>query len=119
MNNQELTVARPGGRHFYENALMKYIGKEKLSDLQRIGGKMQAKAPDLWLIDKEGRHYFIEVKKGADSPDKEHKQLIGLALIEKYLKFPTFLVYLHPENKKTLGHDKQAEWLRNYKSVRV
>ena len=106
-------------REFYKNALMEYIGLEKLNDLQRIGKREKAKAPDLWLIDKRECHYFIEVKKGTDSPDKEHKQMMGLALIEKYLKLPTFIVYLYPENKKTLSSDKQTEWLRDYNSVKI
>jgi len=104
---------------FYEVALMKYIGLKKLNDLQKLWGSEHPKAPDLWLIDKKRRHYLIEVKKESDKPDKEHKQLLGLALLEKYFNMQTFIVYLHPENQKTLSSKKQSKWLSDYNSAKT
>ncbi len=76
----------------------------KFKDLQEIWKSERPKAPDLWLIDKNKRHYFIEVKKDSDKPDE--KQLLGLVLIEKYFNMPTFIIYLHPEHRKELSYKK-------------
>lgn len=102
---------------FYQDAIKKYIGLDMLAEMQIIGAVIEAKAPDLWFIDKTKRHYFIEVKKEKDSPDM--KQLLGLALLEKCLKVPTYIVYLYPENKGPLSIEKQDKWLRDYNSAKA
>jgi len=104
---------------FYTNALKEYIDFKKLKDLQKIWGTEEPKAPDLWLIDKNNRHYLIEVKKQSDEPDKGNKQLLGLALLEKYFDMSTFIVYLHPENKNTLSIAKKEKWLGDYNSAKI
>jgi hypothetical protein len=89
-------------RPFYE-ALMKYIGENKLSKLQNHARsylqkkQVNSQAPDLWLIDERDRFRFIEVKKGKD---KIHDgQLEGLALIKKYLKSQVSIMSLYPDGK--------------------
>jgi len=104
---------------FYKTALKEYIDLDKLKILKNNWGAERPKAPDLWLIDKSNRHYLIEVKKQSDTPDKEHKQLLGLALLEKYFKMSTFIVYLYPENKNTLSIKKQMQWLKDYNYVKM
>lgn len=84
-------VIRDLKREFYRDAINGHIGLERLKEIQEIGSRLEAKAPDLWLIDKNKQHYFIEVKKENDKPDREHKQLFGLALLEKYFKRSTYL----------------------------
>jgi len=92
-------------RQFYNEALMKYIGEDKLRDLQNIGKKEQKgipykpKAPDLWLIDKNGKSHFIEIKRPEVGDKPSDEQLVGLALIEKYLKCPVHLLLLYRAGK--------------------
>ena len=82
----------------FQKALMKYIGKDLLSDLQSHtkalfenhkekffldGVYKKPVAPDLWLIDKDGRFSFIESKLSDDSVG--YHQIAGLALLKKYI----------------------------------
>jgi hypothetical protein len=91
----------------FHEALMKYIGKEKLIDLQcraknlfKNGVKQKPVAPDLWLITKSGKFMFIESKLPGDVIN--HHQIAGLALIKKYLDavkpVSVVIVTLYPEN---------------------
>jgi len=103
---------------FYTKALKEYIDFTKLKKLQRLWKSEEPKAPDLWLIDKKGHQYFIEVKKESDGPDEENKQMLGLALLEKYFNVSIFIVYLHSESKDALKNKKQEKWLKVYKSIK-
>ena len=95
------------------NALMEHIGADMLSGLQEnsinfynkhkekfIDSKKHKKpvAPDLWLIDNEGRFRFIESKLPGDTIGAH--QIAGLALISKYIRVPTpvSIIHLYPEN---------------------
>jgi hypothetical protein len=91
---------------FYE-ALMKYIGKDIMKDLQdraknlvKDGTHIKPVAPDLWLINKNGQFKFIESKLPGDVIN--HHQIAGLALIKKYLDavkpVSVVIVTLYPEN---------------------
>ncbi len=99
----------------FHYALMKYIGTKALTDLQKKavslykihkekltdGSKYNKPgAPDLWIIDQEGRYRFIESKLSGDTI-KPH-QIAGLALIHKYLSVANHvsvsIVTLYPEN---------------------
>jgi hypothetical protein len=91
---------------FYE-ALMKYIGKDILKDLQdrannllKDGTNKKPVAPDLWFIDKEGQFKFIESKLPGDVINRH--QIAGLALIKKFLSavkpVSVLIVTLYPEN---------------------
>lgn len=101
-------------RPFY-NALMEHLGADMLSILQEnsinfynnhkeklIDGKKYKKpvAPDLWLIDKEGRFRFIESKLPGDTIGAH--QIAGLALIKKYIKVAVpvsvSIMHLYPED---------------------
>ena len=55
----------------------------KCDDLCVVGKYKKPVAPDLWIIDRNGHFKFIECKLPDDSI-AEH-QLVGLALIEKYV----------------------------------
>lgn len=99
---------------FYK-ALMKYVGKDILSNLQG-GAKTLFKqhkdlfeedgvfkkpvAPDLWLIDKTGHFKFIESKLPGDTIGRH--QIAGLALIKKYIgtanELSVSIVNLYPDN---------------------
>jgi len=85
----------------FHYALMKYFGVEALTGLQGkavslyethkemlTDGSKHRKpvAPDLWIIDQEGRFRFIEIKLPGDTM-RPH-QIAGLALIQRYLKVP-------------------------------
>ncbi len=110
---------------FYK-ALMRHVGPDVLANLQEktlsfyhdhknefMEGIKYKKpvAPDLWIIDKEGRFRFIESKLPRDTI-KPH-QLAGLALIAKYLKaqvpVSVSIIDLHPE-----GIDLKAAFSRLY-----
>ena len=99
----------------FHNALMKYIGLNVLTRLQKnainfynrhkekfMDGNRYKKpvAPDLWLIDKEGGFKFIESKLPGDTVGPH--QIAGLALIGKYLKgsvpVSVSIMHLYPEN---------------------
>ena len=110
-------IIRELKREFYRDAIKGQIGLERLQEMQKVGRILGARAPDLWLIDSNKRHYFIEVKKEGDIPDSENKQLLGLALLEKYFKQSTYLVYLHPVARNILSDKKRGKWLEDYKSA--
>jgi hypothetical protein len=91
---------------FYE-ALMRHIGKDILKDLQAkainlIKDRVHKKpvAPDLCLIDKDGRFKFIESKLPGDTINR--RQIAGIALIKKCLgavkPVSVSIVTLYPEN---------------------
>lgn len=104
---------------FY-NELMKYIGADALARLQAGAIKFYDKykerfmhdehykkpvAPDLWLIDSEGRFRFIESKLPGDVIGPH--QIAGMALIGKYLgeTFPVSIsiMHLYPEEIDPVG----------------
>ena len=85
----------------FHHALMKHVGVEALADLQAkavslyqthkemfTDGSKHRKpvAPDLWIIDQEGRFRFIEIKLPGDTI-RPH-QIAGLELMQKHLKVP-------------------------------
>lgn len=98
----------------FHYALMKYIGAKALTNLQRKavslcsskeeltdGSKYKEPvAPDLWIIDQEGRYRFIESKLSGDTI--KPAQIAGLALIDRYLRVSNHvsvsIVALFPEN---------------------
>ena len=99
----------------FHAALMQYIGKELLYDLQakaaffyngykekNMEGRQHKKpvAPDLWVIDENGRFIFIESKLPGDSINSH--QIAGLALIKKHLEVLTqvsvSIINLYPED---------------------
>jgi len=111
----------------FHRALLKYMGADVLPNLQRkalslysqdrdrfLVGKEFKKpvAPDLWIIDKQGRFRFIESKLPGDTIQPH--QLAGLALIKKYLKpssqVTVSIVTLYPE-----GVDEQSLYTEFYK----
>lgn len=101
---------------FFKDAIKKYVGLNRLAEMQIIGSTIEAKAPDLWLVDKKNKQYFIEIKKESDEPN--FKQFLGLALLEKCLTVPTFIVYLYPEDEDQLSIKKQNKWLDDYYSAK-
>jgi hypothetical protein len=111
-------------RQFYDSALLKYIGEDRLRDLQSIGkkGKMglpdKPKAPDLWLIDKKGKSHFIEIKRAEANDTPSDAQLAGLALIEKCLKSPVHLVWLYKSGGRIPGNEKFSEYINKFVKFR-
>ena len=113
-------------RIFYNEALMKYIGEDKLQDLQNRGRKKdqegntyKPKAPDLWLIDKNGKSHFIEIKKTDVRDEPSDEQLIGLAIIEKYLKCPVHLVLLYRADKNVPDDYKFAKHIKRFEKFKT
>ena len=103
---------------FYE-ALLNRFGANIISDLQKrtqtysdiYGSELNNRkpvAPDLWLVDTSGKNIFIESKMEGDQI-KLH-QLVGLALIKKYLRGSVYLVCLYQEGKRP----PSSETMQNY-----
>jgi hypothetical protein len=82
--------------HFGENKVME-IQKKAISFYNNNKYLSKPVAPDLWLIDKTANSYFIEVKK---SEKIEPRQLVGLALIKKYLNSRVAVIRLFPNTKR-------------------
>lgn len=117
--DKEFPIMTKLKKEFYTNALEEYINSNVLKELQASWSAKRPEAPDLWLIDKKGRHYFIEVKKESDKPDKQNKQLLGLALLEKYFNVSTYIIYIYSEGQNTQSIiEKKKKWLADYYSVR-
>lgn len=92
-------VAKGYKAQFYHD-LMAYIGREKVISLQRCANSFRERdagkilgrtengkvrypvAPDIWLLLRDGTIKFIECK---HNEKLENTQLVGLALIKKYL----------------------------------
>ena len=77
----------------------KKLIESKCDDLFVDGKYKKPVAPDLWIIDKDGRFNFIESKLPGDSVSR-HK-LVGMALIEKHIgavkPVSTIVKELYPE----------------------
>jgi hypothetical protein len=84
----------PERQRLYREALRRYFGREQLEEVQSRARSLHRKRgktlkgkkpvpPDLWVVDAEGNHEFIEVKLPGDSM-KPH-QLAGLAIIASCL----------------------------------
>ena len=77
----------------FRDALWRHFGHEQLKTLQKKAGELERMKgvrpvpPDLWLIDKEGNHRFIEVKLPADWV--KPRQFAGLAVIACCLRAKT------------------------------
>ena len=86
-------------REFYNDALSKYLVKKmpKILDIQNKFS-LTPEPPDLWLVDRNNEHHFIEVKRGKDRVSKE--QLFGLLLINKILKHNIHIVWLYEEGTR-------------------
>jgi hypothetical protein len=78
-------------------ALHRHFTRKRIEKLQRVVeglsrscrkdlGKRRPTAPDLWLVDRHGRHRFIEVKLPGDSAAPH--QLAGMAAIAFVLRGP-------------------------------
>jgi len=115
---------------FYD-ALMKHVGFDVLSKLQknslrlfekhkekfRVGKEFRKPAaPDLWLIDANGDFRFIESKLPDDTIG--YHQLAGLALIKKYVKpqnrVSVSIFNLYPYDKNKPETDYAAEFSKLY-----
>jgi hypothetical protein len=92
-------------------ALLKHFGKRQLDRLRERAREFETRsgvrpvAPDLWLIDRQGNHRFIEVKLPGDRI--RPAQRAGLALIKSCLRTKTRLsievVDLKPEHTSKDG----------------
>ena len=96
----------------FREALQKHFGQKRIEKLQRasqslsrscrkeLAGK-QPTAPDLWLVDRRGRHRFIEVKLPGDSVAPH--QLAGMAAIACVLNTPHHvsveIIHLHDDDR--------------------
>jgi hypothetical protein len=102
-------------RKFYEDALDKYIGKENFSVLLKVQENFSQKPepPDLWLIDEQRRHHFIEVKKDDDTLSEA--QMLGLALIYVCLRSQIHLLWLYEESKSPPSNQKFSEYIMVFK----
>jgi len=103
---------------FYEGALVNYIGKEKLSDLLEVQKDFSLKPepPDLWLVDKNNKHYFIEVKRNGDT--FSDAQILGLALIYVCLKYQVHLLWLYEERKRPPNKIKLDRYIKKFNKFR-
>jgi hypothetical protein len=110
----------------FHNALLKHFGVDTLRALQNksnllfnnyknhlfhCGKYHKPVAPDLWLVDSEGTHYFLESKLPDDCI--KASQIAGLALIAKHLngskRLRLVLVNLYPENSEPKGEKDTLE----------
>jgi len=93
-------------KQFYEEAIKPNIDKiKKLHHILKNNKDrfpQKPKAPDLWLIDKDNKRHFIEIKRAEVRDKPSDEQLFGLALIEKYLESQVHLVCLYKEGKNGL-----------------
>ena len=111
----------------FHKTLMEHFGKDAMTNLQQKAISLyhnekaqlskKPATPDLWIIDKNNHHRFIESKLPDDNISE--KQLAGLALIKKYLgeiaPISVSLVCLYPENcKRPEQKDCSQEFLRFY-----
>jgi len=99
----------------FHRALMKYIGADRLENLQKKAISLykhekdksldaneykKAVAPDLWIINKQGEFRLIESKLPGDIIHPH--QLDGLDLIKNHLKLNspviTSIIFLYPDN---------------------
>ncbi|MFC1580068.1 hypothetical protein ACFL4N_04080 [Thermodesulfobacteriota bacterium] len=111
---------------FYD-ALMKYVGRDGLKNLQKHSLRFFEKhmdhfkvgqvfrkpvAPDLWLIDKNGDFLFIESKLPGDTISPH--QLVGLALIKKRMdtkkRVSVCIFSLYPDDKQKPETDYSAQF---------
>jgi hypothetical protein len=96
---------------FHHNLFRSMVGRRTLAKACRkdLDGKAPT-APDLWIIDKRGRHRFIEVKLPGDSIAPH--QLAGMAAIASVLsgsrKVSVELVELHDEERLFKGFWRAA-----------
>lgn len=72
------------------------------------------KAPDLWLIDKSGKHHFIEVKMQPSDTAADH-QVAGLAILHKYLNASVKVIRLYEQHQpKPKEHDYSDKFNKYY-----
>lgn len=97
----------------FRKALQGHFGQRRIEKLQlavqalarscrkELDGK-EPTAPDLWLVDKRGRHRFIEVKLPGDSVAPH--QVAGMAAIACVLKTPhrvsVEVIHLHDDDRR-------------------
>jgi len=102
-----------GYKSQFSDDLVKYIGKDNLANLQERANAFREKdagrilgltksgkvrypvAPDIWLILKDGGLKFIE---GKHNEKLDDTQLVGLALIKKYLDCSIAIMRVYPQN---------------------
>ena len=104
---------------FYREALQKHLHTmmPKILDIQGHFS-LKPEPPDLWLISRNGKHHFIEVKRGRnDRPSDE--QLFGLLLINKILGHNIHIVWLYDEKQVKLPSDgKMTEYIEKYNELK-
>lgn len=116
----------------FRQALKDNIGFDLVKKIQRHANILydnfqkdledsKPKAPDIWLIDNEGKHYFIEVKMRPKDTAANH-QVAGLAILHKYLNASIKVIRLYdkqrPEPEKnnySIEFNKYYSFLDNYK----
>ncbi len=103
---------------FYEDALHKYLSKKlpKILDIQSHFS-MKPEPPDLWLIGRNRKHHFIEVKRGNDRLSDE--QLLGLLLIHTILRYTIHIVWLYDgKEAKPPSDGKIAKYAEKYNKLK-
>jgi len=105
-------------KEFYDLALKRYIDREKFADLMQLQkyASHKPEPPDLWLIDTDDAHHFIEVKRDNDTLSDE--QAVGLVLIELAMKHKTHLIWLYEEHSKP-PKDKITRCLERYRDIKA
>ena len=122
----------PFKSRFYMD-LMKYIGEEKVAEIQERalifretdkgeilgftpGGKIRFPVgPDIWMILNDGKIKFVE---GKHKERIDRTQLVGLALIKKYLDCHISIMRIFPNNEVSPApEDYSREFMDIYERV--
>ena len=106
-------------KQFYEDALVRYIEREKWLTLLKVQKNLShiPEPPDLWLIDKNNNHHFIEVKRNKDK--LSDAQILGLALIDVCLNYQVHLLWLHEENKSPPNNYKLETYIDKFNKFKI
>jgi len=101
-------------KQFYEDALVRYIEREKWLNLLKVQKNLShiPEPPDLWLVDKNNNHHFIEVKRNKDK--LSDAQILGLALIDVCLNYQVHLLWLYEENKSPPNNYKLEPYIEKF-----
>jgi len=101
-------------KQFYEDALIRYIETAKWLKLLEVQKNLShiPEPPDLWLVDKNNNHHFIEVKRNKDK--LSDAQILGLALIDVCLNYQVHLLWLYEENKNPPNNYKLEPYIEKF-----
>ena len=104
-----------------EAGKMKVLGIGVSSDKKKLK-KLSPSVPDLWLIDSEERHHFIEAKIHPGD-EANQQQVAGLALIARHfvehgMSVSTEVLTLYEKGSKPPSQDVEETYCNWYEEAR-